>query len=115
MQPKRASPPLPWFGGDAMQTARPTPSSIPLCKPGHRPQIVTTLGAPTGHQLGAPCPALIHFECHLCQKATVPSPSLAIAELRWTDPGLAAQLIPISHLARARGDVLARLPAQHAA
>ncbi|MGH3804544.1 MAG: hypothetical protein ACRDTD_31275 [Pseudonocardiaceae bacterium] len=45
----------------------------------------------------------------------MPSPSLAIAELRWTDPSLAAQLIPISHLARARGDVLARLPAQHVA
>lgn len=98
-----------------MQTARPCPASIPLCCPGHRPQIVTTTGAPTGHQLGMPCPALIHIECHLCQKATVPCPSLAIAELRWTDPTLAAQLIPISHLARVRGEVLARMPAQHAA
>lgn len=98
-----------------MQTARPAPASIPLCCPGHRPQIVTTTGAPTGHQLGTPCPALVHFECHLCQRATVPSVSLAIAELRWTDPDLAPQLIPISHLARARSDVLARMPAQHAA
>ena len=98
-----------------MQTARPAPASIPLCRPGHRPQIVTTNGAPTGHQVGAPCPALVHFECHLCQRATVPSVSLAIAELRWTDPDLAHQLIPISHLARARGAVLARLPTQHAA
>ena len=51
----------------------------------------------------------------MCQRATVPSTSLALAELRWTDPDLASQLIPISHLARARGDVLARLPAARAA
>ena len=103
------------FGGDAMQTARPAPASVPLCHPRHRPQIVTTTGAPAGHQLGAPVPALVHFECHLCQKATVPSESLAIAELRWTDPGLAPQLIPISHLDRARSAVLARMPAAHTA
>ena len=98
-----------------MQTARPTPPDIPLCRPGHRPQIVTTTGAPLGHQLGAPCPPLIHFECHQCQLATVPSPSLAIAELRWTDPGQREELIAISHLARARARVLARMPSQNAA
>jgi len=92
-----------------MQVARPCPADVPLCKPGHRPQIVTTTGAPSGHQLGAPCPPLIHIECHQCQLATVPSPSLAIAELRWTDPTKAELLISISHLARARADVLARL------
>lgn len=98
-----------------MQTARPAPIDIPLCQPGHRPQIVTNTGAPMGHQLGQPCPPLVHFECHQCRLATVPSPSLAIAELRWTDPSLRDQLISISHLARARAEVLARLPAQRAA
>lgn len=98
-----------------MQTARPAPNDIPLCRPGHRPQIITTTGAPMGHQLGTPCPPLVHFECHQCQLATVPSTSLALAELRWTDPSLRGHLISISHLARARSDVLARLPSQHAA
>jgi len=97
-----------------MQTARPAPNDIPLCMPRHRPQIVTTTGAPLGHQLGQPCPPLVHFECHQCQKATVPSPSLAIAELRWTDPTMAQLLIPISHLTRARADVLAGLSTQAA-
>lgn len=35
-------------------------------------------------------------------------PSLAIAELRWTDPNLASQLIPISLLACASGAVPVR-------
>lgn len=98
-----------------MQTSRPTPEDIPLCGLGHRPQIVTTTGAPLGHQLGTPCPPLVHFECHQCQLATVPSTSLAMAELRWTDPGLRDRLISISHLARARANVLAGMPSQHAA
>lgn len=91
------------------QSSRPCPADIPLCCHGHRPQIVTTLGAPTGHRLGHPCPPLVHIECHMCQKATVPSTSLAIAELRWTDPSMSQLLIPISHLTRARADVLAHL------
>ncbi|MDY0978960.1 hypothetical protein [Stenotrophomonas sp. CFBP8994] len=96
------------------QSSRPCPADIPLCCYGNRPQIVTTMGAPTGHRLGHPCPALIHIECHMCQKATVPSPSLAITELRWTDPTLDQLLIPISHLTRARAEVLAGLPKQAA-
>jgi len=98
-----------------MQTARPVPHSVPLCQPGHRPQIVTTTGAPCGHRLGAPCPPLIHIECHRCGIATVPALNLAIAELRWTRDDLAQQRIPISHLARARGVVLNQMPISTAA
>jgi len=50
----------------------------------------------------------------MCQKATVPSPSLAIAELRWTDPSMSKLLIPISHLTRARAEVLAHLASKAA-
>lgn len=53
--------------------ARSAPPPFCTARPRHRPQIVTTTGAPTGHQLGAPVPALVHFECHLCRKATCPA------------------------------------------
>lgn len=98
-----------------MQTTRPVPPSVPLCFTGHRPQIVTTTGAPAGHRLGAPCPALIHIECHRCGIATVPALNLAIAELRWTREDLAHQRIEISHLARERGRVLDSLSLTSAA
>ena len=98
-----------------MQTSRPVPASVPVCQPGHRPQIVTTTGAPNGHRLGAPCPALVHIECHRCGKATVPHESLAIAELRWTRDDLAEMRIPISHLGRARCRVLNLIPTPYAA
>lgn len=92
-----------------MQTALPLPTSVPLCGAGHRPQIVTTHGAPAGHRLGAPCPALFHIECHACGMATVPSPERAIAELRWTREDTDGYRIPISHLQRYRAQVLANL------
>ena len=91
------------------QTAHPLSASVPLCGAGHRPQIVTTTGAPTGHRLGAPCPALLHIECHACGVATVPSPDRAMAELRWTRDDTAAYRIPISHLGRHRALVLDQL------
>ncbi|HDS1129575.1 TPA: hypothetical protein QDZ99_003596 [Stenotrophomonas maltophilia] len=95
------------------QIARPLPDSVPLCWPGHRPQIVVTEGAPTGHRLGTPCPPLLHIECHRCGLATRPVPmeKAALAELRWTDPSLAHLRIPISLLARHRGEVLAEIAA----
>ena len=93
------------------QTSRPLPRSVPLCGAGHHPQIVTTEGAPTGHRLGTPCPPLVHIECHRCGVATRPVPQErgALAELRWTDPSLGHMRIPISHLARHRGEVLAEI------
>lgn len=92
-----------------MQSAIPLPSSVPLCADGHKPQFVTTQGAPTGHLLGAPCPPLFHIECHACQLATVPTPNRALAELRWTREDTAVLRIPISHLKRYRAEVLADL------
>lgn len=89
-----------------MQTSLPLPASVPSCGAGHHPQIVTTTGAPVGHRLGAPCPALFHIECHACGVATVPSPERAMAELRWTRDDTPAYRIPISHLARHRALVL---------
>ncbi len=96
------------------QTSRPLPPSVPLCGHGHHPQIVTTEGAPTGHRLGTPCPPLLHIECHRCGIATRPVPleKAALAELRWTEPSLSHLRIPISHLARHRGEVLAELAAE---
>ncbi|WP_329914536.1 hypothetical protein [Stenotrophomonas sp. SMYL86] len=93
------------------QTSRPLPASVPSCGHGHHPQIVTTSGAPTGHRLGTACPDLVHIECHRCGIATRPVPynRAALAELRWTDSTLAHYRIPISHLARHRGEVLAEL------
>lgn len=93
-----------------MQFATPLPASVPLCQPGHRPQLVEHRGAPLGHAHGAPCPPLLHIECHRCGLATVPSESRAIAELRWTDPTLAGQLIPLSRLSQARHRVLSAIP-----
>lgn len=95
------------------QSSRPLPDSVPLCRPGHRPHIVVTEGAPTGHRLGAPCPPLLHIECHRCGLATRPVPmeKAALAELRWTDASLQHLRIPISLLARHRGEVLAEIAA----
>lgn len=92
-----------------MQTSLPLPASVPSCGATHHPQIVTTTGAPAGHRLGAPCPALFHIECHACGVATVPTPDRAMAELRWTRDDTAAFRIPISHLGRHRALVLEHL------
>lgn len=92
-----------------MQTSIPLPESVPSCGAGHRPQLVTTTGAPAGHQLGAPCPALFHIECHACGVATVPTPERGLVELRWTRDDTATWRIPISHLGRYRALVLDEL------
>ncbi len=92
-----------------MQTASHLPESVPLCGNGHKPQFVTTQGAPTGHQLGSPCPPLFHIECHACGLATIPTPNRALVELRWTREDTAALRIPISHLQRYRAAVLGEL------
>jgi len=84
------------------QVAEPLPSSIPGCtEPGHRPHLVCTRGAPVGHRVGRRVPDTWHIECCRCQVATVPHPSRAIAESRWTDP-TGAYRIPLSQLRRAR-------------
>ncbi|TAA27644.1 hypothetical protein EA661_12875 [Pseudoxanthomonas winnipegensis] len=49
----------------------------------------------------------------LCNLDGFAHPSRAIAELRWTDATLSAQLIPLSQLGQARNRVLADL--RHAA
>lgn len=92
------------------QTSRPLPPDVPLCAPGHHPQIVETHGAPVGHALGQPCPPTFHIECHQCGLATVPDTRFAVVELRWTD-ALPHKRIPISLLPRARGMALAALAA----
>lgn len=82
-----------------IQYSRPLPAGMPLCAPGHRPQLVQTRGAPTGHRVGTACPPTWHIECHACGRATAPSPSRAITEGRWSEP---TARIPLSELVRAR-------------
>lgn len=81
------------------QESRPLPAGVPLCAPGHRPQLVRTFGTPTTHPVATPSAPAWHVECHACRLATVPHPSRAITENRWRDP---ASRIPLSELARAR-------------
>ncbi|GAB3755053.1 hypothetical protein [Lysobacter olei] len=81
------------------QISRPLPADVPVCAPKHRPQLVETRGAPTGHRVGLPCPSNWHVECTRCGVATVPHISRAIAELRWRD---AHTRIPLSALGRVR-------------
>ena len=82
-----------------IQISQPLPADVPVCQPGHRPQLVRTRGAPVyGHQVGTPCPDLWHVECHACGCATTPHPSRAISEGRWR----AAQRFPLSQLRYAR-------------
>lgn len=88
------------------QEAIPLPASIPACVEGHHPHLVTTHGAPLRAHVGGPVPVMFHIECCRCQVATVPHPSRAIAESRWTDPS-GAQRIPMSHLTRAREQIAA--------
>lgn len=90
------------------QTSRPLPQDVPLCAPGHRPQIVETNGAPVGHAIGEPCPAMFHIECQRCGIATEPHPNFALAEARWTDQH-AHKRVPISLLPRAREQAYAAL------
>ncbi len=83
------------------QMSAPLPASVPLCAPGHHPQLVETHGAPVRAAIGTPVPVMYHIECHRCGTATVPCTSRALTEGRWTDPhGL--HRIPLSHLSRAR-------------
>lgn len=83
------------------QIAHPLPAGVPLCRPGHHPQLVQTLGAPRGHRIGAPCPAQWHVECHQCGIATRPIDRQAIALLRWRGSSDLFH-VPLSQLAQAR-------------
>ena len=89
------------------QVSHPIPTGVPVCRPGHRPQLVETRGAPDGHRVGTPCPPQWHIECFQCSCASVPSPSRAITELRWSTP---EDRIPLSQLRQAR-ERAAALPA----
>ncbi|CAD7382798.1 hypothetical protein [Xanthomonas arboricola] len=90
------------------QQAMPLPSTVPLCQSGHRPQMVTTHGAPHRYRLGGPAPTTFHIECCRCGKATAPSTSRALTESRWTEP-TGQHRIPLSHLSRAREQLFAQL------
>lgn len=79
------------------------------CGVGHRPQLVECRGAPQKHVVGGPCPILWHVECSLCGSATVPHPSKAIAELRWSDPS-SPHRIPLSLIGQARQRVFCAFP-----
>ncbi|RFF37020.1 hypothetical protein DZD52_18955 [Xanthomonas nasturtii] len=46
---------------DMRQEAMPLPPSIPECQPGHRPQLVTTDGAPHRYRIGGPAPTTVHI------------------------------------------------------
>ncbi|KAF1697966.1 hypothetical protein CSC62_07410 [Pseudoxanthomonas jiangsuensis] len=84
------------------QEAIPLPPDVPTCVADHHPHLVRTYGTPRGANVGAPTPlVMFHIECCRCQVATVPHPSLAITEARWTDPA-GTYRIPLSHLTRAR-------------
>lgn len=97
------------------QEATPLPPSVPECQPGHRPQLVTTHGAPHCYRIGGPAPTTFHIECCRCGKATAPSTSRALTEGRWTEP-TGQHRIPLSHLSRAREQLFAHLAnAAHAA
>jgi hypothetical protein len=82
-----------------IQTSRPVADCVPVCVTGHRPQLVETRGMPTGHRVGESCPTHYHIECHTCGQAIEPTPSKALAELRWRSP---AQRFPLSQLRLAR-------------
>ncbi|MCC8671406.1 hypothetical protein LN461_18905 [Xanthomonas arboricola] len=91
------------------------PPSVPDCQPGHRPQLVTTHGAPHRYRIGGPAPTTFHIECCRCGKATAPSTSRALTEGRGTEP-IGHHRIPLSHLSRAREQLFAHLAtAAHAA
>ncbi len=84
------------------QVAEALPASIPGCaEPGHHPHLVRTQGAPPRHHIGGPVLPTWHIECCRCLVATVPHPSRAIAESRWTDPA-GTHRTPLSQLRRAR-------------
>lgn len=92
------------------QVSHPLPAGLPVCQPGHRPQLVQTHGAPAGHRLGAHCPPQWHVECWGCGISTVPTDREAIALLRWRGtPDLFH--IPLSQLTHARARVAAALAA----
>ncbi len=91
-----------------LQIATTLPASVPYCNPNHRPQLVECRGAPLGHKPGQPYAIWWHIECCRCGIATVPSPSRALAELRWTDEQ--SQLrIPLSQIGQARERAAAAL------
>lgn len=84
-----------------LQIAEPLSPRIPVCVLGHRPQFVESRGAPLNHRPGLPCPNQYHIECARCGIATVPHPSRAIAELRWSEPD-SPHRIPLSQIGQAR-------------
>lgn len=87
-----------------MQTSHPLPDGMPVCVPGHRPQLVVTRGAPRGHRIGTPCPPQWHVECAQCGVATVPGADQAHALLCWRAPADLFR-IPLSKLADVRARV----------
>lgn len=98
-----------------LQHSRPLPADAPLCADGHRPQLVVTHGAPSGHPIGRPVVPLWHVECAICSVATIPSPLQNHALLRWRKPGPQRdlELVPLSQLAAVRARVSAAV--SHAA
>lgn len=86
------------------QVSHPLPAGTPVCQPGHRPQLVQTLGAPAGHRLGTTSEPQWHVECFQCGISTVPTTRQSIALLHWRgQPDLFH--IPLSQLANVRSRV----------
>lgn len=86
-----------------IQMSSALPQGAPLCQPGHTPQLIETRGMPPGCAAHGPVPYLFHIECARCQIATVPHPSRAIAEGRWSDPD-SPHRIPLSQIRQARAE-----------
>ena len=80
-------------------------ANVPVCKAGHRPQLVESRGAPAGHPIGTPCPPTFHVECAICQIATQPASDPGIALTRWLGR-LDLFHTPLSQLSAVRGRVL---------
>lgn len=90
------------------QVSQRLPASVPICKPGHRPQLVQTIGAPAGHRIGTASPDQWHVECWGCGIGTVPTDDRAVAILRWRGiPDLFH--IPLCRMAHVRTRVAAAL------
>lgn len=91
-----------------LQVSQSIPAGMPVCVPGHRPQLVESRGAPAGHRIGTPCPPQWHVECARCAIATVPVFNRAAALRAWRgQPDLFH--IPLSQLAHARLHVVSVL------
>lgn len=86
-----------------IQRSHHLPDDIPTCCPGHRPQLIETHGSAGPTRIGVAQPITWHIECTLCNVATVPHASKAIAELRWRmrdDPN--GHTVPLHKLGEAR-------------